>query len=95
MFALLLLACLHDQNKSGFLEGRPFFSQSELFENFFDCTGWLSKSRSSKKPLLFWSCKQAIYVYLYTFARLFYPVGFFFLLKSTKKLQYAKATIVF
>jgi len=31
---LVLLACLHDQNKSGFLEGRLFSSQSELLESF-------------------------------------------------------------
>jgi len=29
-----LLACLHDQNKSGFLEGRLLSSQSEQFEKF-------------------------------------------------------------
>jgi len=28
------LACLHDQNKSGFLEGWLFSNQSEIFENF-------------------------------------------------------------
>jgi len=39
-----------------------FFSQSELFENFSDCSDWLDKS--SKMPLLFWSCKQAINVHL-------------------------------
>jgi len=43
------LACLNDQNKSGFLEGRPFSSQSGLFENFSDCSVWLDKSRPSKK----------------------------------------------
>jgi len=39
--------------KVAFLESWPFFSQSELFENFFDCSGWLNKSRPPKKPLLF------------------------------------------
>jgi len=44
------LACLHEQSKTGFfLEGRLFFSQSELFENFSDCSDWLDKSRPSKK----------------------------------------------
>jgi len=28
------LACLHDQNKSGFLEGRLLYNQSELFNTF-------------------------------------------------------------
>jgi len=45
----IYIACLHDQNKSGFLEGRLFSSQSELFENFLDCSDWLDKSWSSKK----------------------------------------------
>jgi len=43
------ISCLHDQNKSGFLEGRLFSSQSELFEHFFNCSDWLDKSRPSKK----------------------------------------------
>jgi len=55
-----LSACLHDQNKSGFFEGPAFSNQSELFENFSNCSEWLD-SRPSKKPLLFWSCRQAIY----------------------------------
>jgi len=38
--------------KVAFLEGRLFFSQSELFENFSDCSDWLDKSRPFKKPLL-------------------------------------------
>jgi len=41
------------KTKVAFLEG--------LFENFLDCSDWLDKSRPSKKPLLFWSCKQAIH----------------------------------
>jgi len=40
---------LHDQNKSGFLEGRLFSNQSKLFENFTDCSDWLDKSQPSKK----------------------------------------------
>jgi len=47
------LACLHDQNKSGFFGGPAFSSQSELFDNFSDCFDWPDKSRASKKPLLF------------------------------------------
>jgi len=35
--------------KVAFLEGRLFFSQSGLFENFSDCSDWLDKSRPSKK----------------------------------------------
>jgi len=37
------------KTKVGFLEDRLFSSQSELFENFSDCTDWLDKSRPSKK----------------------------------------------
>jgi len=56
-----LIACLHDiKTKAAFLEGRLFFSQSELLENFSNCSDWLDKSRPSKKPLLFLPCKQAI-----------------------------------
>jgi len=36
-----------------------FFSQSELFEIFSDCSDWLDKSRPSQKLLLFCSYKQA------------------------------------
>jgi len=46
---IALIACLHDQSKSGFF-GRPAFSsQSGLFENFSDCSDWLDKSWPSKK----------------------------------------------
>jgi len=34
---------------TAFLEGRLFSSQSELFENFSDCSDWLDNSRLSKK----------------------------------------------
>jgi len=44
------------------LEGRIFSSQSELFENFSNCSDWLEKVGPIRKPLLFLSCKQAIYV---------------------------------
>jgi len=43
------LACLHDQNKMAFLKGRLLSSQSELFENFSNCSDWLNKIRPSKK----------------------------------------------
>jgi len=45
--------------KVAFLEGRLFSSQSELFENFSDCSNWLDKSQPSKKATFFCSCKQA------------------------------------
>jgi len=37
------------KTKVTFLEGRLFSSQSELFENFSDCSDWLDKSQPSKK----------------------------------------------
>jgi len=40
------------KTKAALLEGRLFSSQSsqsELFENFSDCSDWLDKSRPSKK----------------------------------------------
>jgi len=48
-----------------FLEGRLLFSQSEQSEKFSKSSDWLVKSRPSKKPLLFRSCKQANTVYLF------------------------------
>jgi len=48
ILACLHVACLHDQNKS-VLEGRLCSSQSELLENFSNCSEWLDKSRPSKK----------------------------------------------
>jgi len=48
------------KTKVAFLEGRPFSSQSDLFDNFSDRSDWPDKSRPSKKPLLFCClCKQA------------------------------------
>jgi len=55
-----LIACLHDQNNSGFLEGRLLSSKSEQSEKFSKCLDWLEKSRPSKKATLFWSCKRTI-----------------------------------
>jgi len=47
-----LIACLHDQNKSGFLKGQLLSSQSEQFEKLFKSSNWLDKSRPSKKVAL-------------------------------------------
>jgi len=42
--AYFKLACLHDQNKSGFF-GRPAFIQPiKVFENLSDFSDWLDKS---------------------------------------------------
>jgi len=55
-----IIACLHDQTKVAYLEGRLFSSQSELLETFqIALIGWI-KAVPPKKPFLFWSCKQAI-----------------------------------
>jgi len=51
-----LTACLHDQNKSGFLEGW-LFPVNQSFLNTLNCSDRLDKSLPSKKALLFWSCK--------------------------------------
>jgi len=48
-----LLACLHDQNKLAFLEGRLFSNQSGRFENFSDCFDWLDKAGPTKKHFCF------------------------------------------
>jgi len=53
------------KTKVAFLEGRLLSSQSEQFKKFSKCPDWLEKSRPSKIPLLFWSCKQAIYNPIY------------------------------
>jgi len=38
-----------------------FYPANQGFlKTFLDCSDWLNKSRPSKKPLLFWTCKQAI-----------------------------------
>jgi len=34
---------------AAFLEGRLFSSQSEILENFSNCSDWLDKSRPTKK----------------------------------------------
>jgi len=36
------------ETKMAFLEVQLFSSQSELFENFSDCSAWLDKSRPYK-----------------------------------------------
>jgi len=43
------IACLHDQNKGGILEGRLLSSQSEQSEKFSKSSDWLEKSQPSKK----------------------------------------------
>jgi len=43
------LACLHDQNKSGFLEGLLLSGQSQQFKKYSKSSDWLEKSRPSKK----------------------------------------------
>jgi len=45
----LHIACLHDQNKSGFFGGPALSSQSELFEYFLNSSNWLDESQPSKK----------------------------------------------
>jgi len=37
------------KTKADFLEGRLLSSQSELLENFLNCSAWLDKSPPSKK----------------------------------------------
>jgi len=49
MLPSLQLACLHDHNKSTFLEG----SQSEQPETFSNSPEWLEKTGSPTKPFLF------------------------------------------
>jgi len=53
------------KTKVAFLEGWLLSSQSELI-------GW-KKTSPPKKPLLFWSCKQAINVICPTWAQAVYP----------------------
>jgi len=45
----LHVACLHDQDMSGFFEGRLLSSQSEQFKIYSKSFDWLEKSRPSKK----------------------------------------------
>jgi len=39
------------KTKVAFLEGRLFYSQSGLFENFSNCFDWLDNNRPSKKAI--------------------------------------------
>jgi len=48
------------KTKVAVLEGRPFSSQLELFDNFSDCSDWPDKSRPSKKTTFVLIMKQAI-----------------------------------
>jgi len=49
------------KTKVAFVEGRILSSQSEQFLKYSKSSDWLVKCRPFKKPLLFWSCKQAKY----------------------------------
>jgi len=40
------------KTNAAFLENQLYSNQSELLENFSNCSDWLDKSRPSKKPLL-------------------------------------------
>jgi len=51
--AIIACLCLHDQNKSGFLEDQLLSSQSKQFEKFSKSSAWLVKADPPKKPLLF------------------------------------------
>jgi len=49
------------KTKVAFLKGRLLSSQSEQSETFSKSFDWLKSRSFKKKPLLFWSCKQAMY----------------------------------
>jgi len=54
------------KTKMAFLEGRVFPANQNNLNSFLRALiGW-KKSGPPKKPLLFWSCKQAIYELLCT-----------------------------
>jgi len=46
------LACLHDQNKMAFLEGRLLFSQPEQSKKFSKSFDWLKKRPALQKATL-------------------------------------------
>jgi len=48
------------KTKVAFLETRLLSSLSEQFKKYSKSSDWLKKAGPPKKPLLFWSCKQAI-----------------------------------
>jgi len=50
------------KTKVAFLEGWLFASQSELFENFLNCSDWLDKSRPSKKSHFCFDHVNRLYV---------------------------------
>jgi len=52
------IACLHVQNNRGFFGGPAFIQPIRAIKKIFKSSDWLEKSLPSKKPLLFWSCKQ-------------------------------------
>jgi len=43
------IACLHNQNKSGFFGGLAFIQPIKASEKFSKSSDWLEKSRPSKK----------------------------------------------
>jgi len=47
------------KTKVTFSDGQLISSQSERSEKFSKSPDWLEKCRTSKKPLLLWSCKHA------------------------------------
>jgi len=49
------------KTKAAFLEGRLSSSQSEQLKKYSKSSDWLKKAGPLKKPLFFWSCKQAVY----------------------------------
>jgi len=59
------------KTKVAFLEGRLLSRQSEQTEKFSKSPDWLEKAAPPKKPLLFWTCKQANYAQAEAEARLY------------------------
>jgi len=54
------LACLHDQDKSGFSGGPAYIQPIRAIWKALKKFRWLEKSRPSKKATLFWSCKHRL-----------------------------------
>jgi len=47
------VACLHDQNKSGFVESRLLSSQSDQFKKYSKSSDWLKKAGPLKSHFCF------------------------------------------
>jgi len=63
---LAILACLHDQNKSGFFGGRFYLANQSNLKSFQKVLiGW-KKVGFPKKPLLFWSSKPPFVIFVET-----------------------------